>query len=239
MNTIRFEIPSDAPLVLKATAAYLLEQAGEAPAALDPLTTVDPESPVSKATPAADPAKVFAEPATAPESATAEPDAPETPEAEPEQPSAPAGVDVDSEGLPWDSRIHSSNKKKLQKTGAWQLKRGVDPALATAVKAELAQAMAAPAATTDTPPPPAADPAAATTPPPPPAADALAPEFAAIEGFAMPATFPELVTAITRFAMGADKLTPALAASGLTDIGALGARPDLIPQVAKALFGAK
>ena len=38
---------------------------------------------------------------------------------------------TDSKGRPWDIRIHSSSKKKLQKTGEWKLKRGADPALVT------------------------------------------------------------------------------------------------------------
>lgn len=53
-------------------------------------------------------------------------------------------VDVDSEGLPWDGRIHSSNKKKLAKDDTWQLRRGIDAAIVEQVKAELRQVMAIP-----------------------------------------------------------------------------------------------
>lgn len=53
-------------------------------------------------------------------------------------------VDVDSEGLPWDGRIHSSNKKKLAKDDTWQLRRGIDASVVEQVKAELRQVMAIP-----------------------------------------------------------------------------------------------
>lgn len=53
-------------------------------------------------------------------------------------------VDVDSEGLPWDGRIHSSNKKKITKDNTWQLRRGIDSAVVEQVKAELRQVMAIP-----------------------------------------------------------------------------------------------
>ena len=45
--------------------------------------------------------------------------------------------ELDSEGLPWDERIGSSSKAILAKTGAWKLKRGVNPKLVEQVKAEL------------------------------------------------------------------------------------------------------
>lgn len=53
-------------------------------------------------------------------------------------------VDVDSEGLPWDGRIHSSNKKKIAKDDTWQLRRGIDSAVVEQVRAELRQVMAIP-----------------------------------------------------------------------------------------------
>ena len=53
-------------------------------------------------------------------------------------------VPVDSEGLPWDGRIHSSSKEKLVKDSTWKLKRGVDKALVEQVKAELRGVMAIP-----------------------------------------------------------------------------------------------
>ena len=49
--------------------------------------------------------------------------------------SAQAG-DVDSRGLPWDSRIHSSNKEK-GKDGVWRRRRGVSEEVEAQVEAEL------------------------------------------------------------------------------------------------------
>lgn len=46
---------------------------------------------------------------------------------------------VDSEGFPWDERIHSGNKEKTT-DGAWRKRRGVDPAVVAQVKAELSGA---------------------------------------------------------------------------------------------------
>jgi len=55
------------------------------------------------------------------------------------------GVETDSEGLPWDPRIHSGGKKKNAGDGKWTAKRGInDPALVERVKAELRAVMAAP-----------------------------------------------------------------------------------------------
>lgn len=45
-------------------------------------------------------------------------------------------VELDSEGLPWDKRIHASTKTKIA-SGTWKLARGVDASVVEAVKAEL------------------------------------------------------------------------------------------------------
>lgn len=80
-------------------------------------------------------------------------------------------VDLDADGLPWDSRIHSSAKNKNAGDKKWKAKRGVMPQLVASVTAELRAALSAggnaqaPAAA---PPPPAASlPPAIPTPPPP------------------------------------------------------------------------
>lgn len=44
--------------------------------------------------------------------------------------------EVDSYGIPWDSRIHTVKKTQC-KDGSWKLAKGVDKDLVTAVKAEL------------------------------------------------------------------------------------------------------
>lgn len=52
-------------------------------------------------------------------------------------------VPFDKEGLPWDSRIHSSSKAVIA-DGTWKLRRGVDPAEVAKVKAQLRELMAVP-----------------------------------------------------------------------------------------------
>lgn len=87
-------------------------------------------------------------------------------ESPPPPPPPPPTVELDTEGIRWDERIHRPTKLKAVKGGTWLLKRKVDPKLVTKVKAELkAEAAAAPADGSSTSPPP--------PPPPPPAADAL------------------------------------------------------------------
>lgn len=53
---------------------------------------------------------------------------------------AHAGVELDVEGIPWDKRIHAASKGKVA-AGTWRTKRGIDPALLAATKAELLQAI--------------------------------------------------------------------------------------------------
>ncbi len=62
---------------------------------------------------------------------------PPPPPPEASQPIAPGlSCEVDAEGLPWDSRIHSSSKAK-NKTGTWKVARNMDPKLVAKVRAEL------------------------------------------------------------------------------------------------------
>ena len=42
----------------------------------------------------------------------------------------------DSANQPWDARIHASTRTKVQRTGAWKLKRGIDPELVKQVEEE-------------------------------------------------------------------------------------------------------
>lgn len=151
-------------------------------------------------------------------------------------PPPPEGVDVDSEGLPWDGRIHSSAKTKLVKGGTWKIKRGTDPALIEKVKAELKATMAAPAVET-----PAAPEGGETedanpkevfggpvtdTPAPPPLPDT-------------PMSFPDLMEIITaRQAAGTlqkTDLDALLLGYEIPSVGMLASRPDLIPTIAEEL----
>lgn len=54
----------------------------------------------------------------------------------------PAGVELDSAGLPWDGRIHSAGRART-KEGAWRQKRDVPEDVRAAVTAELRAALGA------------------------------------------------------------------------------------------------
>ena len=155
----------------------------------------------------------------------------------------------DSDGLPWDGRIHSSSKARLA-DGRWRQRRNTDPAVVTAVTAELRAALSAPAApsapvaavplapvATVFPFPPIEEPAAV---PPPPAATVLPFPFPPIEDPAVPPppaamTFPEFMRAITAARLAPGVVLEACKAVGMSSIPALNQRPDLIPSVAAAL----
>ena len=51
-------------------------------------------------------------------------------------PAAQNDTELDSEGTPWDSRIHASNKSKIQ-SGAWRRRRGVEDGEYERVLAEI------------------------------------------------------------------------------------------------------
>lgn len=136
-------------------------------------------------------------------------------------------VPVDSEGLPWDGRIHSSSKEKLVKDSTWKLKRGVDKALVEQVKAELRGVMAIPttAEVTET---HGLHPLVAAQ------SAAPAPTAPAAGGIT---TFAQLMAAIT-----AAKIDQATVAAilptidpALTSLAVVAPRPELIPRVAAAL----
>lgn len=157
-----------------------------------------------------------------------------------------AGIELDSEGLPWDSRIHASSKKKLAKTNTWKLMRGVDTTLVETVKAELKTLMSIP-----TPAAPAA-PAVPAAPVPPNTGCQPAPKHDVTPvppgpenfpggdpdalGASQAVTFPLLMTAITEAGLDDSEVTPACQKFGVDSIFLLAARPDLIPSVYSELF---
>ena len=140
----------------------------------------------------------------------------------------PTPVDgCDSDGLPWDGRIHSSSKARLA-DGRWRQRRNTDPAVVTAVTAELRAALSAPAAAVVPPPPPPA-PVATVFPFPP------IEEPAAVPSPPAAMTFPEFMRAITAARLAPGVVLEACKAVGMPSIPALNQRPDLIPSVAAAL----
>lgn len=151
-----------------------------------------------------------------------------------------SNVEVDSEGLPWDARIHSSSKATI-KDGTYKLKRGLDPDYVAGIKAELAGVMNIPAVASTTPPPPQPDvnpfsvstvnklidagngATVINTPPPP------APQTGAIT------TMAQLVPAITAKKLDPTFVTGVLQQYQIPSLPVLGSRPDLIPSIAEAL----
>lgn len=86
-----------------------------------------------------DPVKAFAPgtPEAALQQAVATPPAP-APAAT--LPPPPPGIEVDAQGVPWDTRIHSGSRAKIA-DGTWRQKRNLDPEVFKAVMDELRQTM--------------------------------------------------------------------------------------------------
>lgn len=166
------------------------------------------------------------------ESMIAEPDGPaplvssdELLRMEAERAQAPAnGVppELDSSGLPYDARIHSSTRAR-NNDQTWRNKRGVDKDLLASVTAEL-RASAAPAGPTPIPPPPAL---------------VEAPEPPALSVAALDA--PSAVTYATVVAIAGerglvyDQLNQLAATFGLATFSELNKRPELFEAFIAAL----
>ncbi len=156
----------------------------------------------------------------------------------PAAPVAPEGVELDTAGLPWDSRIHGSKKSKTKKDELWKKKRGADPTYITQVENELRAAMLATPnnpITSEAVIPPSVSmpntPAAVAVPPAPPAAVAeVAVTFIDLMG--------KITTAMTANTLTEEQVLQAVNNQGLTSLALLAARPDLVPAVDAALFRA-
>lgn len=133
------------------------------------------------------------------------------------------GGELDSEGLPWDSRIHASTRTK-NADGKWKLLRGSDPAVVETVKAELRQIMAIPVVSV-------ADAAQVAT-------NAANEAFSGLTAPpAPPATmaFKDLILLITSAGLESTAIVAACNAAGLPNLPTLAQRPDLVETVAKNL----
>ena len=153
--------------------------------------------------------------------------APPAPPAPPAPATAPSGNDssgptsLDSAGLPWDERIHSSSRNTVA-DGTWRRKRGVDESLVQQVEAEL---RGAPKLPTPGPMAPSAPIAPVSAPAP---QDANSPtDFASLTRWLLPLTT-------------GGKISPTDVQLIIADVGAdraiahlpgLSAHPDLIPAV--------
>jgi hypothetical protein len=144
---------------------------------------------------------------------------------------------LDSEGLPWDARIHASTKTFRLSDNTWKLARNIEPAKVEAVKAELRAAMSAPGplASVAAPVPPApVDQPVIPPAPTAPAAVIPTPPAPAPTGTA-PTTFPDFVSRVTAM-QNADKIafTEIVAVCqkhGLANLGLVGSRMDLMPTI--------
>lgn len=143
---------------------------------------------------------------------------------------APASVELDVDGLPWDSRIHASRKAK-NSDGRWRQKRGVDPVYADTVGKELHAVMSAPAAA----PVPAAAPSVVIPPPPRANIDGVVPvsaPAAAPDGKMLFAHLIRKVTAaIAEGKLTNEKVTDVVKRHGVPVLPLLINRPDLVPAV--------
>lgn len=144
-------------------------------------------------------------------------------------PPPPVGsVELDTKGLPWDERIHAGSKAKV-KDGSWRMKKELDPALVTAVEAELrarlgnAAPVAAPTATTPAP----VMTAGASLP----ITSALPPVAAAAEPVTFEQIMPRITAGVTAGILPATAIAQACAANGLPSVVALQTSPQYVPFV--------
>lgn len=143
-----------------------------------------------------------------------------------EQPKVSSGVETDSDGLPWDERIHASSRGKMKSDGTWKRKRGVGDSvyegivleLKAAMSAEVGQPYVAPTLEPEDIEPPTLEPE-----------DIEPPTTAILD-------FPSFVQACTTAQIPQDQILAALNKHGLPALVMLATRPDLIPAVAAELF---
>lgn len=137
-------------------------------------------------------------------------------------------VETDKEGLPWDSRIHSSNKKKAA-TGIWMARRGVDPMTSDQIKAQLKAAMsvgnAQPPAGAPPPPPPLVTPTPIPLP-------ETTPSAAGSDAITLPMLLPRITTAMAAGHLTADTagaIAMELSGGKINNVAMLAVAPQLIP----------
>lgn len=164
------------------------------------------------------------------------------------------GAQYDANNLPWDERIHSSNRAK-NADGTWRRRRGVDDVRFELIMDELRGEVApseAPkpqsesATVAHSKAPTAIVPPSLFAPPPPPPAAPNAPEVVPSAIFAetsAPAVVPSsgvvnfatLVDFIVKNKVDAATVTAACSAEGVASLAVLGAQPDKVAAVAKRL----
>lgn len=148
---------------------------------------------------------------------------------------APQSVALDSDGVPWDGRIHSTSRSKLA-SGQWKLRRGIDKAEAARVTAELKAVQAgAPSAASA----PVAPPPVVTAAPPAPVQAQVTSFPLLLQSITANLTTGALTNAAVldavREALGLETVQAIEAGGGNVGLPLLAARPDLVPVVARRL----
>ena len=150
------------------------------------------------------------------------------------------GVEIDTGGLPWDSRIHTRTKTKTA-DGHWKKQRGVGGNVVKKIEEELRAAHGIPSPVVLTPVAPAPqvtavpsvapEPHVVLTPPPPPPFpnQEKAPDFADLMTI--------VTAAITAGRLTRDQVVDVLEPYGIPSLPVVATRPDLIPGIVHALQG--
>ena len=149
-------------------------------------------------------------------------------------PAPPAAVELDTEGLPWDERIHSGKKTKYAKdnpqnktvAGSWKRKRGVQPLTVDQVKAELRLVYPAPtAAVAPVAPLAPVPPAAPATP------AAMTPGAVSPDSNLYLPLMKKCTKRIAALQLTLEDMVAICKRHGLDGIAQLAGRPDLIPTI--------
>lgn len=187
-------------------------------------TTPIPFSAPDAASPAPDLAAAFGGSNSAPLAPT-----PGTPPAPPSgAPTVGAStLDLDSDGLPWNDKIHSSNKKKTADTGRWMRRRNVPDNVFDAQVAMLRAAVSVPGnvQAAPPPPPPGLTPTAVPLP-------AITPGAAVSDAVTLPMLLPRITSAMAAGQLTADTagaIAMELSGGKINNVAMLAIAPQLIP----------
>ncbi len=148
------------------------------------------------------------------------------------------GVEIDADGLPWDSRIHTRTKSKTA-SGRWKIQRGMGGSVVKKIEEELRAAQGIPSPEPQPAPPVVLTPAPQPAPTPPPLEAApTPPPFPTLEKAFDFADLMTIVTSgITAGRLTREQVVEVLTPYGIPSLPVVATRPDLIPAVIIALKG--
>lgn len=165
------------------------------------------------------------------------------------KPPVTASVEVDSNGLPWDARIHSRTKSK-NSNGAWKLMRGIDPQLVKTIEDELRAVMSIPvppapsvpsvpiAPVPVVPVPPIVNPTpipVASVPAAPIDAPPVSDPTVTSNQYGFPSLMAKITSAIATNKIKSGEILEIVASFGLPSLPLAATRPDLIPGIMMAI----